>query len=376
MRRGESSSDPRRTRSTGDPGRVRPGPPPTSARRCPACRRRWAGRSGARPARRACGAASTRSAPWTAPRSPSPPRRRTGCSPRSTAGSPCSSTSSAPGRTGSPAPAAKRWPVRSSPSSRPVTSRRPQRKYYPRVAARAGIPWLRGPKAIRASRTRMQGVWSDAVARVSSLDEDGARALLLTGRRRVPQVIYHHTVLTLGAVQPVYDLLAKVAPDRALRAATDGRPRRARGDGDGARPLGVLARADSAWKLPRGLRLSRTPRGRHLVTTWREDPGAGAPVGDRVRRQTGRRGPAIGERAQKRAARSSRHDARCMLRGPPLAADRAAPRRQRTCRCAAGQGRLPAERGRDARAARRLGELGGRRGASARPGGHLLPHRR
>lgn len=156
---------------------------------------------------------------------------------------------------------------------------RPQRRYYPRVAARAAIPWVRGPKAIRASRTRMQGVWSNAVATVATvdaLDEAGARALLLTGAEEFRQIIYHHTVLTLGAVQPVYDLLAKVC------AGTDLTPQDLAG-GHGGHEETAMVR--DLWACSRG-RLSTAdfvaaygyhgPReGDISITTWREDP---APV--------------------------------------------------------------------------------------------------
>ncbi|HUR73267.1 MAG TPA: PEP-utilizing enzyme [Sporichthya sp.] len=149
---------------------------------------------------------------------------------------------------------------------------RPRRKYYPRVAARAGIPWLRGPKAIRASRTRMQGVWSEAVTRVESLDPAGARALLLTGAEEFRQVIYHHTVLTLGAVQPVYDLLAKVCAGTSLT------PQDLAG-GHGGHEETAMVR--DLWACSRG-RLPvesfiatygyHGPReGDISITTWRED---------------------------------------------------------------------------------------------------------
>lgn len=150
---------------------------------------------------------------------------------------------------------------------------RPQRKYYPRVAARAGIPWLRGPKDINAGRARMQRVWSDAVAAVDTLDEAGARALLLTGAEEFRQVIYHHTVLTLGAVQPVYDLLAKVCAGSALT------PQDLAG-GHGGHEETAMVR--DLWRCSREeLPVDQfvTTYGYHgpregdiSITTWREDP--------------------------------------------------------------------------------------------------------
>ncbi len=95
---------------------------------------------------------------------------------------------------------------------------RPARRYYPRVAARTGIPWIQGPRWIRSSRRDMAGFWERSVAAAPTLDGDGARRLLLEGAEAFAEVIYHHTVVTLGAVQPVYDLLGKVCRDRDISA--------------------------------------------------------------------------------------------------------------------------------------------------------------
>ena len=95
---------------------------------------------------------------------------------------------------------------------------RPQRRYYPRVLARAGIPWFAGPRAIRASRRQMDAFWRASVPAADRLDAEGARRLLLRGADEFATVIYHHTVLTLGAVQPVYDLLVKVCEGSGVSA--------------------------------------------------------------------------------------------------------------------------------------------------------------
>lgn len=95
---------------------------------------------------------------------------------------------------------------------------RPARRYYPRVAARAGIPWVQGPRWIRASRKRMSTIWERSGSAAPGLDGEGARRLLLEGAEEFALVIYHHTVLTLGAVQPVYDLLGKVCEGTGVSA--------------------------------------------------------------------------------------------------------------------------------------------------------------
>ena len=88
---------------------------------------------------------------------------------------------------------------------------RPERRYYPRVAARAAIPWIQAPRLMRASRRRVQDLWERRVRSAPDLDAGGARQLLLAGAEEFRTVIYHHTLLTMGSVQPVYDLLERAA---------------------------------------------------------------------------------------------------------------------------------------------------------------------
>jgi phosphohistidine swiveling domain-containing protein len=97
------------------------------------------------------------------------------------------------------------------------TSRRAWR-YYPRVIARAGLPWIQGPRLIRHSRRHMQTLWEQTIDTVGTLDAEQARRLLIRGAEEFARVIYHHTVLTLGAVQPVYELLGKVCQGTGTRA--------------------------------------------------------------------------------------------------------------------------------------------------------------
>ena len=94
----------------------------------------------------------------------------------------------------------------------------PQRRYYPRVAARVAIPWIQGPRLIRASRATMQNFWEQSLRAAPNLDAAGACQLLVRGAEEFARVIYHHTVLTLGAVQPAYELLSKVCEGSAISA--------------------------------------------------------------------------------------------------------------------------------------------------------------
>jgi phosphohistidine swiveling domain-containing protein len=92
----------------------------------------------------------------------------------------------------------------------PAYTSRPQRRYYPRVIARSWIPWVQAPRLMRGSRRRVAGLWERSIRTAPDLDAEGAQRLLLTGAEEFRTVIYHHTLLTMGSVQPVYDLLERV----------------------------------------------------------------------------------------------------------------------------------------------------------------------
>jgi pyruvate,water dikinase len=100
----------------------------------------------------------------------------------------------------------------------PNYTSRPLRRYYPRVLARAGIPWIQGPRQITASRARMAGHWRQSLRSLPSLDAEGARRLLLAATGEFETVMHRHAVLTLGAVQPVYDLLGKLCENGDVSA--------------------------------------------------------------------------------------------------------------------------------------------------------------
>src|ERR1700756_5124983 len=54
----------------------------------------------------------------------------------------------------------------------PAFRSRAQYRYYPRVLARAGLPWINGPRNIHAARRTMDAFWHDSIARVPNLDAD------------------------------------------------------------------------------------------------------------------------------------------------------------------------------------------------------------
>ena len=100
----------------------------------------------------------------------------------------------------------------------PAYASHPQRRYYPRVVARAAIPWIQAPRLMRASRRRVQDLWKRSVRAAPDLDAEDARQLLLRGAEEFRTVIYHHTLLTMGSVQPVYDLLERVTKGSEITA--------------------------------------------------------------------------------------------------------------------------------------------------------------
>jgi phosphohistidine swiveling domain-containing protein len=176
---------------------------------------------------------------------------------------------------------------------------RPVRRYYPRVAARAGLPWVQGPRWIRDSRRRMADFWEQSVAAAPGLDAEGARRLLLEGADEFSRVIYHHTVLTLGAVQPVYDLLGKICAD------TDCSAQELMGGHGGHEETALLR---DLWDCSRG-RISMEqftaaygyhgPReGDISAVVWREDPEPVRRLIDSYRAKGDDAGPLTVEREQ------------------------------------------------------------------------------
>ena len=150
---------------------------------------------------------------------------------------------------------------------------RPARRYYPRVAVRAGLPWVQGPRRIRASRARMQAFWERSVAAGPGLDAETARGLLLEGAEEFARVIYHHTVLTLGAVQPVYDLLGKVCAGTGVSAQELMGGHGGHEETALLRDLWACSRGGMTLERFLGLHGYHGPReGDISAVVWREDP--------------------------------------------------------------------------------------------------------
>jgi pyruvate,water dikinase len=185
---------------------------------------------------------------------------------------------------------------------------RPARRYYPRVAVRAGIPWILGPRWIRSSRRDMARFWEQSVAAAPTLDGEGARRLLLDGAEAFAQVIYHHTVLTLGAVQPVYDLVGKACRGSDISAQE-------LMGGHGGHEETALLR--DLWECSRGrLTLERFlaaygyhgPReGDISSVVWREDPEPVRRLIESYRTKPDDADPASVERDQIRRRRELEH---------------------------------------------------------------------
>jgi phosphohistidine swiveling domain-containing protein len=158
---------------------------------------------------------------------------------------------------------------------------------------------VQGPRWVRASRRRMADFWEQSVAAAPGLDAEGARRLLLEGADEFSRVIYHHTVLTLGAVQPVYDLLGKICAD------TDCSAQELMGGHGGHEETALLR---DLWDCSRG-RISMEqftaaygyhgPReGDISAVVWREDPEPVRRLIDSYRAKGDDAGPLTVEREQ------------------------------------------------------------------------------
>ena len=235
-----------------------------------------------------------------------------------------------------------------------------QYRYYPRVLARAGLPWIQGPRWIKSSRTHMQSFWQQSIRLAPGLDRDRARLLLLRGAEEFATVIYHHTVLTLGAVQPVYDLLVKVCEGADVSA------QELMGGHGGHEETALL---HALWGCSREhIPLSELiaaygyhgPREGDISTTaWREDPAPVQRLVDTYRTKPDSAAPAVLERAQ--IERRREHERRFLAglpawKRPPARAALALGARYIPLR---GVGKVAFLQGMDVcrAAARRLGEL-------------------
>lgn len=93
-----------------------------------------------------------------------------------------------------------------------------QHRYYPRVVAKMATPFVRYPVLVKRDRVTVEKFWRDAQRRLVDADEATARELLAQGVAAVHRSFVLHITLTMGAVQPAYDQLEKLAASVGLSA--------------------------------------------------------------------------------------------------------------------------------------------------------------
>lgn len=88
---------------------------------------------------------------------------------------------------------------------------RPQRLVYPRVGVKLPMAFVRAPRAVAAERPRTEEWWRRSVAAVATVDETSARGQFAEALARYEAVAYLHVAALFSAIQPVYDLVTKLA---------------------------------------------------------------------------------------------------------------------------------------------------------------------
>lgn len=146
-------------------------------------------------------------------------------------------------------------------------------QYYPRVLAKVAIPFVRYPALVRADRREMDAFWRAAQRQLLHADAVTARRLLIRARAAFVRSIALHITLTMGAVQPAYEQLDRLAGTVGMSALS-----LMSGHG-GHEESAVL---DDVWNCAQG-RLAldeflfrhgyHGPNEAEVSTTvWREDP--------------------------------------------------------------------------------------------------------
>ncbi|ORV50451.1 hypothetical protein AWC03_22755 [Mycobacterium europaeum] len=192
-------------------------------------------------------------------------------------------------------------------------------RYYPRVAAKMLTPFIRYPRLVREDRRAIDVFWRDAQRQLIDADEALARQFLVDGREAFTESIVRHIALVMGAVQPAYDILEKLAAQVGLSAST-----LMSGHG-GHEETHVL---DDIWECSRD-RLSLEEfllrHGYHgpnegdvSATVWREDPRPVRELIESYRRKTEAPNADAAERTRRRRAAESEFIARLPRHKRPL----------------------------------------------------------
>ena len=150
---------------------------------------------------------------------------------------------------------------------------RPSRRRWPIIFVRLPVTFLRVPSATRRARLETDAWWQAELARSGQLDLDTARTQFKNAIRRFAHNMSVQGTAVLCAIQPVYDLLSRLAAAAGVDATT-------LMSGQGSHEeTGVV---EDLWTLSRGridlpaflLRHGyHGPRAGEISTlVWREDP--------------------------------------------------------------------------------------------------------
>jgi phosphohistidine swiveling domain-containing protein len=153
---------------------------------------------------------------------------------------------------------------------------RRQFRYYPRVLSRMWIPLVKYPSIVNHHRAKARQCWSETLRRLPGLDADATRRLLAEQIPRTGSSVVDHTTLVMGAVQPAFEQLGKLATSVGVN------PQRLMAGHGGHEETELLV---DLWECAHNRMAVDEFLGRHgfhgpaegdlLSVTWRENP---APV--------------------------------------------------------------------------------------------------
>ena len=259
----------------------------------------------------------------------------------------------------------------------PAYTSRPQRRYYPRVIARAAIPWVHAPRLMRASRRRLAALWERSVRTAHALDDEGAPAAARGGGRVQDGDLPPHAPddgCGPAGVRPPREGLPR---QRDLRPGADGR----------ARGHEETAMLHDLWKCSRDrMTLERFleghgfhgPREGDSSVMWREDPEPVLRLIEGYRLKPDDADPVSLERAQiaRRREESNRNFSRGCRDGAGRSRASRSPSGSGTSRCAGSERSRTCRASTSPEPARAASASSRPRPGARRRRGRFLPHRR
>lgn len=94
----------------------------------------------------------------------------------------------------------------------------PQPRYYPRAAIRTPMPLLRGPGMARADRAEADRYWKTTIPALRDCDAAYALRVWNEAQPRFARSLTVQTILIIGAIQPVFDMMTTLADSVGVSA--------------------------------------------------------------------------------------------------------------------------------------------------------------